>query len=841
MPKRRPETQPDKTNDALGRYRRKRRAGATPEPFGRATAAPGTDTPLFVVQQHRARALHFDLRLELDGVLKSWAVPKGPSADPADKRFARLVEDHPLDYADFEGRIPDGNYGAGWVIVWDRGTYRPLEDLRRGFERGKLLFELQGGKLRGRWTLVRTRSDADWLLIKEHDDAARSPGDDFPADSVLSGLTLQQLPEAARIARRFAARVARLQGTRNRREPFEPAPMLASPGEAFDHRDWVFELKYDGYRMLAHRTGDDVALLSRNGRTLNPPFPEIVHAMACLPYPDLVIDGEIVVHDTSGRPSFAALQQRAAVSGALEVAAAARHQPATLYAFDLLAAAGRDLRGLPLTRRKRLLQEVLPSTGVLRYSEHVARQGLATYDTARRLGLEGIVAKRASAPYSGGRSKDWIKVRARLSDDFVIAGWSPSKSNRHDIGALALAEYRGGTLTYTGKVGSGLKGEARASLARELAALPPAPALGDAGDVHWVAPRLVCEVAFREYTTHGHLRQPVFLRLRPDKAPRECVGRFDDPQPPTALPAAREVTVTNRDKTFFPEAGLTKGDLVDYYEAIAPWMLPYLEDRPLVLTRFPDGIHGKQFYQRDAPDFVPAWIEREVLWSESAEREVRYFVANDVASLLYLANMGTIPIHAWHSRTRDLEHPDWCVLDLDPKGAPFQAVVEVTLAIRDLCAEIDLPAFPKTSGASGLHVLLPLGGRLTHEQARTLGELLATVIVRRLPELATVTRAVRRREGKVYVDYLQNGHGRLLVAPFSARAEPAASVSMPLGWHEVHRGLSNERFTLRNAVRRMRRLRRDPLREVLTTRPDLERVLQALLALTDDGRRPTDA
>lgn len=841
MPKRHPDQQPDKPNDALGSYRRKRRAGATPEPFGQPAAGTGTETPLFVVQQHRARALHFDLRLEHDGVLKSWAVPKGPSADPADKRFARLVEDHPLDYADFEGRIPEGNYGAGWVIVWDRGTYRPLEDFRRGLDRGKLLFELHGGKLRGRWTLVRTRSDADWLLIKEHDDAVRSPGDDFPADSVLSGLTLDELPEAQILAQRFATRVARMKGTRQRAEPFEPAPMLASPGDAFDHRDWVFELKYDGYRMLAYHTDDGVRLLSRNGRVLNPAFPEVVRAVACLPYPGLVIDGEIVVHDAGGRPSFSALQQRAALAGALEVAAAARHRPATLYAFDLLAAAGRDLRGLPLIRRKRLLREVLPSTGVLRYSEHVARQGLATYDTARRLGLEGIVAKRASAPYRGGRSKDWIKVRARLSDDFVIAGWSPAKGDPRDIGALALGEYRGGALTYAGKVGSGLKGEARACLQRELTALPEAQALSDAGDVHWVAPRLVCEVAYREYTTRGHLRQPVFLRLRPDKAPRECVGRFDDPQPPAALPPAREVTVTNRNKTFFPEAGLTKGDLVDYYQAIAPWMLPYLEDRPLVLTRFPDGIHGKQFYQRDAPDFVPDWIERQVLWSGSAEREVHYFVANDVATLTYLANLGTIPIHAWHSRTRDLEHPDWCVLDLDPKDAPFAAVVEVALAIRDLCGEIGLPAFPKTSGASGLHVLLPLGGRLTHEQARTLGELLATVIVQRLPELATVTRAVRRHHGKVYVDYLQNGHGRLLVAPFSARAEPAASVSMPVGWHEVNRGLSNERFTLRNAVRRMRRLDRDPLREVLTARPDLERVLEALLALANDRRRPTDA
>jgi bifunctional non-homologous end joining protein LigD len=300
----------------------------------------------------------------------------------------------------------------------------------------------------------------------------------------------------------------------------------------------------------------------------------------------------------------------------------------------------------------------------------------------------------------------------------------------------------------------------------------------------------------------------------------------------TTPPHPAEVPVTNRDKIYFPERSLTKGDLVDYYRHIAAWMLPYLADRPLVLTRFPDGIHGKRFYQRDAPDFVPDWIERHVLWSESAEREVHYFVANDTASLTYLANLGTIPIHTWHSRTADLEHPDWCVLDLDPKGAPFAAVVEVALAVRDLAGEIGLPAFPKTSGASGLHVLIPLGGQLTHDQAKTLGELLARIIVSRLPEIATITRAVRRREGKVYVDYLQNGHGKLLVAPFSARAEPAASVSMPLGWHEVNRRLTNDRFTIDNAARRMSRLKQDPLREVLSLKPDLQAALAALLELT---------
>ena len=829
MPKR------DRANptEALAGYRAKRRAGATPEPFGSGGAGGVADRPLFVVQQHHARALHFDLRLEIDGVLKSWAVPKGPSADPADKRYARQVEDHPLEYADFEGNIPEGNYGAGWVIVWDRGTYRPLNDVARGLESGKLLFELAGHKLRGRWTLVRMKDVADWLLIKEQDAWARSDDSDFSAGSVLSGLTLAQLPRRRELARRFERRVQRYRDAPAAEQPVRAEPMLASAGEAFDGAGWVFELKYDGYRMLATRNGADISLRSRNGHALDRAFPEVRKAFEALPVERLVLDGEVVVHNAAGRPDFSLLQQRAGLSDAAQVEHAARHLPATYYVFDLLWAAGRDLRPLPLTTRKKLLADLLPACGTLRYSEHMARHGLATYDSARRLGMEGIVAKRADSRYRSGRSNDWIKVRLRKTGDFVIVGWAPARGNARDLGALALGEYRGGSLCYVGRAGSGLTAATRRELLDVLQALPAAGALADDPAVRWVAPREVCEVAFREYTADGHLRQPVFVRRRDDKPATACVGHFDDPRPAAAVALMREVTVTNRDKVFFPELGLTKGDLVDYYRRIARWMLPYLADRPLVLTRFPDGIHGKQFYQRDAPEFVPVWIERHVLWSESAEREVHYFVANDEASLVYLANLGTIPVHAWHSRTTDLEHPDWCVLDLDPKGAPFADVVRVALTVRELADEIGLPSYPKSSGASGLHVLIPLAAQLTHDQAKTLGELLAQVVVARLPDIATVTRAVRRRQGKVYVDYLQNGHGKLLVAPFSARAEPAASVSMPLHWHEVNGRLSNERFTISNAARRMARLREDPMAAVLDQRADLQQALARLLEVVN--------
>jgi bifunctional non-homologous end joining protein LigD len=817
----------DKT-EALSEYRRKRDASQTPEPFGARPYSASAASPIFVVQQHRARHLHFDVRLELGGVLKSWAVPKGPSDNPADKRFAAFVEDHPLEYADFEGTIPDGNYGAGNVIIWDRGPYEALNNLTEGLEKGKLLFELRGHKLKGRWTLVRMKSVAEWLLIKERDNWARDPASEFPEDSILSGLAVAELDEPAKRERALKRSLARHKQPRPS-SATAIKPMLATAGEAFDRKGWIFELKYDGYRAFARKDGEAVALISRNGHDLSERFPDIVSAVKRLPYTQLLIDGELAVLDTSGRPSFGLLQERAAERRQIDVSLAARRLPATYFAFDLLQALDVDLRALPLTTRKTTLQKVLPSAGPITYSEHVASEGRTTYDTARALGLEGMVGKRADSPYIAGRSQSWIKVRADKHGDFVIAGWTPSKSNRGDIGALALAEYRGGELTYVGRVGSGLNGTLREQLAGEFAKLAEAPALNDNKKFSWREPTLVAEVRFKEYTRDGHLRQPVLARLRTDKAPEECVGAYDDPTATGLEPVApQEVEITNPDKVFFPEKGLTKGDLVSYYEAIAEWMLPYLKDRPIVLTRFPDGIHGKSFYQRDAPEFVPEWIERHVLWSESAEREVHYFVVQDTATLKYLANLGTIPIHTWHARITDLEHPDWCVLDLDPKTAPFKDVITAARAILALTEEIELPAFLKTSGASGLHVLIPLARQLTHDQARTLGELMARVIVARLPEITTITRSVRRRDDKVYIDYLQNGHGQLLVAPFSARAEPAASVSMPLKWSELKAATRNDRYHIKNAITRMRRLSDDPMRALLTTEPDLVRALSLL-------------
>ncbi len=826
---------PARRSDRLAAYRAKRRAERTPEPFGGERAGPGH---LFVVQQHAARRTHYDFRLEMHGVLWSWAVPKGPSPNPEEKRLAVHVEDHPLDYAEFEGRIPEGNYGAGAVILWDRGLWVPLADADQGLAEGKLLFELRGYKLRGRWTLVRTREN--WLLIKERDEWARAEGtESYPRDSVLSGLTLDELADGADPARPIRAELGRLGAPERALRARDVKVMLAvSRDRPFSRAGWVFELKYDGYRLVAGKESDRVVLLSRNGRDLTATFPEIARAVRALPFERFVLDGEVVVHDETGMPSFARLQRRGRLTRATAIARAAVELPATLYVIDLLGFGDYDVRPLPLTQRKRLLKEVLPSVGPLRYSEHVAEHGEQLYEQICAMGLEGVVAKAADARYRGGRSRDWVKIKAEKTDDFVIVGFTEPKGARSGFGALHVAQFVDDRLRYAGRVGSGFTEreleDVHARLTRAARQDPPCeiPADVDTGTVaHWVEPQLVCEVRFKERTEQGLLRAPVFLRFRDDKSPEECRHEAAEAAEPPAAPepeAPRSVAFTNLDKVFWPAEGYTKGDLIDYHRGVAEWLLPYLRDRPLVLTRYPDGIEGKSFFQKDAPDFVPEWIRLERIWSDDAQREVKYFVVGDVESLLYIVNLGTIPLHVWSSRVESLERPDWCILDLDPKEAPFKHVVGTARAIRALCRDIALPSFVKTSGASGLHVLIPLGRQVTHEQSRTLAELLARVIVAELPDIATVTRAVREREGRVYIDYVQNGRGRLLVAPFAVRARPGAPVSMPLRWREVTGRLDPRRFTIANAAKRMRALKGDPLRAVLDLKPDLKEALAHL-------------
>ncbi len=829
-----------KRQGRLATYRQKRDAARTPEPFGGEADARGG---LFVVQQHAARSLHWDFRLAWRGVLLSWAIPRGPSLDPDEKRLAVRTEDHPVEYADFEGIIPEGNYGAGAVIVWDRGRWTPHEDPDDGLARGKLGFDLEGYKLRGSFALVRTRGGggkAQWLFFRKRGGTpAEPPGD----ASVLSGLTVAELRQGPKRAEATRRALARLGAPRRRVSARAVKPMLAEPRERpFSREGWLFEVKYDGYRVLAGKEDGRPLLRSRNGRDLLPAFPDVKSALAALPFDPLLLDGELVVADAEGRPHFEWLQRRAKRTRPPDAARAAVERPATLWVFDLLGFEDFDLRELPLRKRRRLLEPLLPERGPVRLAPSFETRGEQVHAEVERLGLEGVVAKRADAPYRAGRSPLWQKIRALTSDDFVIVGWTPPRGGRRGFGALHLAGFSDGVLVYAGRVGSGFDEGTLTELAPELASLeretPPCRGAPVRGRHHWVEPERVCEVRYKETTRQGLLRQPVFLRLRDDKPPAEC-RHPAPPHHPEAAPEVpgrpasevtreRSVAFTNLDKVFWPETELTKGDLVAYYRAIAPWLLPYLRDRPLVLTRYPDGIEGKSFFQKHAPEWAPEWVRTETIWSEHGGREIRYFVCDDLASLLYVANSGAIPLHVWGSRLATLQRPDWCILDLDPKGAPFAHVVEIARALHELCEEIGLPSFVKTSGSEGLHVLVPVGAQLPFEPVRTLAELLGRLVVQRLPEIATLVRRPAARKGRVYVDTLQNGHGRLLVAPFSVRPLPGAPVSMPLRWREVTARLDPRRFHLKNAVTRMKRLGEDPLAPVLRLTPDLGAVLERL-------------
>lgn len=610
----------------------------------------------------------------------------------------------------------------------------------------------------------------------------------------------------------------------------------------FSRSGWIFELKYDGFRALVERKDGEARIFYRSGRGVTAIFPEIATAVAALPF-DLVLDGEIVIIDGNGRPDFNALQRRAQRTRQIDVARAAVTTPATFFAFDLLALDGRDLRRLPLTARKDLLKRLLAEAGssVLRYIDEVPERGEDLFAAVAQLGLEGVVAKRADSPYRPGYSSDWLKFRVDRTADLAILGFEPA--GRNGFRCLHVGVRQGSGWAHAGTVGTGFDRQETAEIRARLdtARRPRAAAAGaPRNGIVWVEPELVCEVRYKEWTPGGHLRHPVFLRLRDDKNPEECLPPMDapgvdrepeEPQAPAPAPAdptpAAPLKLTNLDKVFWPDEGYTKGDLIEYYRAVSPWMLPYLCDRPLVLDRYPNGITGKSFFQKHAPATAGSRL-RTVPIQGDGTREIDFFLCDEPDGLLFLVNLGAIPFHIWSSRLPDLDKPDWCILDLDPKGAPFEHVVRIALAIRELCEEIELPSLIKTSGGSGLHILLPMGRQLDHERVRQLAELLSRVIVDRLPDIATIARSIPARKGRVYVDALQNGRGKLLAAPYSVRPLPGATVSTPLRWSEVGPRLDVRKFTIKSMPRRLRQLKEDPLRAVLEISPDLGRSLALL-------------
>ncbi|HEY0251118.1 MAG TPA: non-homologous end-joining DNA ligase, partial [Kofleriaceae bacterium] len=697
---------------------------------------------MFVVHQHDATRMHWDLRLEIDGVLCSWAVPKAPSMDPDDKRLAVKVENHPLEYVHFEAVIPPGNYGAGPMIAWDRGLFRPLIDPVQGMLDGEIKFELYGYKLRGAFTLVHTgkgtrgknsgRGSNDWLLIKKRDDYAEAylAGEAALSEaSVLSGLTITQLEQGAPDHQALVTQIASLGAPKKALAPGSFEPMLCHTAEApFSSADWIFELKYDGFRMLSFGGAGQAALRYRSSQDSTDRYPELTSAIRALPIPGLVLDGEIVMFDAEGKPDFHKLSFRGQMHRTSEIQRAALADPVTYVVFDLVAAAGYDLRNVPLLVRKSLLEQLLPQVGPLRFGQHIPTQGEALLRQIVARGLEGVVAKRADSPYRSTRSKDWLKMKSDPEADFAVCGYTPPKGSRNGIGALHLCVWVDERWVWAGKVGSGFDDKQLVAIKAELDAKPtvkPAfPRPEASNDARWIEPELVVQVRYREWPVDSSLRFPVFERLRRDKTPKECgmplrhTGDAPDeevPKPapkigpklatkkvaPVPVPIAtmddsgpiprepdvssalevdsqvRELRLTRLHKVFWPadqapggEKEVTKGELVEYYKTIAPYALPYLKDRPTVLTRYPDGITGEMFYQKDMPDWTPPWLRTTLRWSEHSQREIHYILIDDADGLAFVANLGSIPLHAWASRVVDLEKPDWAIVDLDPKGAP---------------------------------------------------------------------------------------------------------------------------------------------------------------------------
>lgn len=836
---------------SLREYRRKRRFKDTPEPApGRPAARAGNS---FVVHKHAATRLHYDLRLEVDGVLKSWAVPKGPSLNPADKRLAVRVEDHPLDYGRFEGVIPEGNYGAGEVIIWDRGTFRPEGNLPPAaqLERGELKFSLRGQKLRGSFVLVKLRRSTkgnEWLLIK-HKDAAADPQwkMDEHDGSVVSGRTLEDVAEGRAGSQPAGpSSPADLEGAQKRPLPERIQPALATVVDRpFSDPDWLFEIKWDGIRALAYIQDKEVELRSRTGRVITAEYPELAIAPNVLAARSAIVDGEIVALDETGRSDFQRLQNRLGV--ARPSAELRRRVPIVYWVFDLLYCDGYDLRQSPLLERKRLLQQILEPSELIRYSDHQLEKGRELFEVARQRELEGILGKQIRSPYPEGRTRLWLKFKMIQEVDAVVGGWTAPRGSREHFGALLVGLYEGKKLRFIGGAGSGFNQKSQREIFDRLEKLesersPFVPAPKTKEKAHWVTPSLVARVKYSSWTKQPRLRAPIFLGLRDDKLPADCQLRAEIPSkvepsdpPETTAPAiadgrvlctekqleaelfegraenvsaeieGKRLRLTHLNKIYFPESGYTKRHLLAYYYRMSEYILPFLKDRPLVLRRYPDGITGESFFQKEAGGTAPDWIDTVTVYSEERRANMDYFVANDQAALLYLTNLGCIDHNPWSSRRDDLDHPDWVFFDLDPtEGTEFSTVVTLARAIHKQLQSLALTCYLKTSGATGFHLYVPIERRYTYEQVRTFADIVGRLVSTEHPDKVTHERTVRKRpRGKVLLDAFQNAKGKPLAAVYTVRAFPRAPVSTPIEPEELRARLRPDEWTLKTIFGRL--------------------------------------
>jgi len=868
---------------ALNEYVRKRSFKETPEP------SPGANVPAsgnsFCVQRHDASRLHYDFRLEIDGALKSWAVPKGPTLDPTPKRLAAMVEDHPLEYGSFEGNIPAGNYGAGSVMLWDRGTYELLGDkpALEQLARGDFKFRLHGEKLKGEFAIVLMKGRGkgnEWLLLKKKDAEAR-PGWDVEeyAFSVLTGRSQQEIAKdlpsrktAETPLKKKVAEPQRVSGGKTNEAIVDPArlpgavrapmpgallPMKSTLSETPPKGDeWLFEIKWDGVRAICFIDDKKVRITSRTGNSCERQYPELSVIGHQIAAKQAILDGEIAVLDKNGVSSFGLIQPRIAVADPNSVAHLARRTPVTLFVFDLLYLDGYDLRGVPLIERKRVLQSLLQPSGVMRYSEHFVNNGEEMWQAAKATGLEGIIAKCATSTYQSKRSRDWIKIKIVAQQEFIICGYTAGE--REYFGSLVLGLYDSGKLVYVGNVGTGFDQRLMEQIYRQIEPLTtqesPFEEMPEIGrEITWVRPEVVCAVKFASWTEEGRLRAPVFLGLRLDVEPKECVRETAISTETKPSPAARSplltgnreeaaVTIDGRplkfthlNKVFYPAEGYNKRDLLNFYDAVASLLLPYLKDRPLSLKRYPDGIAAEFFFQKDTHDRFPPWVRAEPIYSDHKKAPTRWVVADDRAALLYLTNLGCIDQNPWMSRVGSLECPDFMLIDLDPQGCEFDRIIEAAQLVRKKLDLVGLEGYPKTTGGDGMHIYVPLVPVYSYEQVRSFTEIIARVVAAERPDLFTTPRAVTRREqGKVYFDYLQIGESKTIAAPYVVRAYPGAPVATPLAWREVATGLMPSHFHIRNAMDRFERMG-DLFEPVLKKLQRLEPAMAKLEKLVQAG------
>lgn len=866
----------------LDEYRRKRRFDRTPEPQGQEAGFPGENA--FLVQKHAARRLHYDFRLAIAGTLKSWAVPKGPSLNPADKRLAVMTEDHPLDYANFEGKISEGNYGAGTVMVWDRGPFS-LEgqgSALQQIERGEIKFSLSGEKLRGSFALVKLRNSEkgnEWLMLK-HKDALADPAwnVDEHDGSVLTGRTLEEIKEEAPPKRSQAPiQASELHGAKKGPMPSRLEPMVPTLVEKpFSDPGWLFELKWDGVRAMAWIDGraanakSPLLIRARSGSDITARYPELAALPEFIGARQAILDGEIAALDARGRGDFEKLQQRMHVRAPSEGLISS--VPVVLYLFDLLYCDGYDLRGSPLAERKQLLRLLLRPSDRFRYSDHQAEHGKELFDLAKKNELEGIVAKRADSIYASGRSTSWLKMKSTTMVDAVIGGWTESPNTGLRFGSLLLGLYKGKKLQFIGHVGSGFDQKMQEEIFQNLkehatstCAFNAPPKTNE--KPFWVSPALVARVKFTGWTREHSLRNPVFLGLRADTRAEDCKWENEVASPPpdviTATPApdvvgrvlntkglieaelfkgrSENVTIelegkrfrlSNLNKVYFPESGYTKRDLLAYYYRIADFVLPFLKDRPLVLRRYPDGIKGQAFFQKDVREGLPEWFKTVPIASERhGGEEIHYAIANDKASLLFLTGLGCIDHNPWSSRYEDPEHPDYFFFDLDPSdGTEFSVVVKIARALREKLDELEVSSFLKTSGATGIHIYVPIAEGYTYEQVRTFGEIVARLVGQENRNYITNERSVAKRpSGRVLIDISQNAYGRPLAAPYVVRAFPKAPVSTPLAARELRPALKPENLNIKTVFSRIEK-QGDLWRDFWNRRQRLERAIEMLSA-----------